>query len=98
MEATPSGRMTPVIEIADDSEMRKRALLADEFYEAIGLLEDETWPFFVSDEAALYDFQMEPDDEVVRLVKGHYGVTIRSPEDFRRPFWQLLDDLHGRRS
>ena len=92
-EAWQYGR---VVEFADDTEMAERAALAAEFFTAIRL-DEEFQPFFVSDEAALYDIQMEDDEFVIRCVAQHYGVAITSPDDFRRPFWQLLDDLHGQR-
>jgi hypothetical protein len=79
-------------EFANDSETERRRASATEFYVAIGL-DDDYRPDFVSDEASLYDFQMEDDDVVIRRVALHDGVTINSPEDFRRPFWQLLDDI-----
>jgi hypothetical protein len=86
-----------VIDFADDEQMSRRQALADEFYDALGLIDDENRPFFVSDEAALYDVQMEDDDFVVVAVQRHYGITLRVPEDFKRPFWELLDDLRERR-
>jgi hypothetical protein len=82
-----------VVDFADDEQMLLRQALAEEFYDALGLVADETRPFFVSDEAALYDIQMEADDYVVLAVQHHYGVTLRVPDDFKRPLWQLLDDL-----
>jgi len=45
----------------------------------------------------LYDVQMEDDDFFVVAVQQHYGITLRVPEDFKRPFWELLDDLRERR-
>lgn len=86
-----------VIDFADDEQMSQRQALADEFYDALGLIDDENRPFFVSDEAALYDVQMEDDDFVVAAVQRHYGITLRLPEDFKRPLWELLDDLSERR-
>lgn len=86
-----------MIDFADDEQMSRRQALADEFYDALGLIDDENRPFFVSDEAALYDVQMEDDDFVVVAVERHYGITLRVPEDFKRPFWQLLDHLRERR-
>ena len=86
-----------MIDLADDEQMSQRQALADEFYDALGLIDDENRPFFVSDEAALYDVQMEDDDFVVVAVQRHYGITLRLPEDFKRPFWELLDDLRDRR-
>ena len=87
-----------VVTLADDHEMSQRRALADEFYDALGLVEGESRPDFVSDEASLYDIQMEDDARVVQLVESHYGVTLRVPDDLRRPFWQLLDELQRLRS
>jgi hypothetical protein len=78
--------------------MSQLRALADEFYDAVGLVEGESRPAFVSDEASLYDIQVEDDARVVQLVESHYGVTLRVPDDLRRPFWQLLDDLQRLRS
>ena len=86
-----------MIDFADDAQMLRRQDLADEFYDALGLIDDENRPFFVSDQAALYDIQMEDDEFVVGAVQRHYGFTLRVPEDFKRPFWQLLDDLRKSR-
>lgn len=72
--------------------MSQRASLADEFYRVVGLT-GEFRPLFVSDEAALYDIQLEADRDIVDRVKGFYGVTLQVPQDFQRPFWQVLDDL-----
>lgn len=69
--------------------------MADEFYAALGLIDDGNRPFFVS--AALYDIQMEDEDFVVVAVQQHDGITLRAPEDFKRPFLELLDDLRERR-
>ena len=87
-----------MIDFADDEQMSRRQAMADEFYDALGLIDGENRPFFVSDEAALYDLQMEDDDFVVVAVQRHYGITLRVPEDFKRPFWELLDDLRERRA
>ncbi|MCA0331658.1 MAG: hypothetical protein LCI03_17390 [Actinobacteria bacterium] len=85
-----------MMELADDHEMTKRRQMADEFYGAV--LADADRPWFVSDEASLYDIQAEDDDELVRRVRAAYGVTLRMPDDLRRPFWQLLDELQRLRS
>jgi hypothetical protein len=82
-----------VTDIAGDEQMARRQDLAEEFYDALRLVQGEDRPVFVSDEAALYDIQFEPDDVVVLRVQEVYGFTLRVPADFRRPFWQLLDEL-----
>jgi hypothetical protein len=83
----------PEFEFADDAEMRRRVVAANEFFHVIGLVEGEDWPYFVSDEATIYEVWMGTDkDNVVEQVRARYGVTLR-PEDFRRPLWQVLDGL-----
>lgn len=82
-----------MVERADDIEMKKRGSQAERFYMAIGLA-DDLRPFFVSDEAALYDIQAEDDNWVIGRVREHYGVVLTT-EDFRLPFWVLLDRLES---
>lgn len=69
-----------MVERADDIEMKKRGSQAERFYMAIGLA-DDLRPFFVSDEAALYDIQAEDDNWVIGRVREHYGVVLTT-EDF----------------
>lgn len=82
-----------MVEMADDTEMQKRGPQAERFFAAIGLVGD-LHPFFVSDEAALYDIQGEDDDWVIGRVRIHYGIVLTA-DDFRLPFWVLLDRLEG---
>lgn len=74
-----------MVELADDAEMAMRKPQAERFFAAIGISE-EYRPVFVSDEAALYDIQLEDDALVINRVRKHYGVTITT-DDFRVPFW-----------
>lgn len=94
-----------VIDFADDQQMLRRQTLAEEFYDALGLIDDENRPFFVSDEAALYDIQMEDDDFVVAAVQHHYGITCGFPktssvrsdsygQSRRTTAWPLLAQMH----
>jgi len=76
--------------LAGDMRMQERDSQANTFYSQI-LLPDEE-PGFVSDEATLRDVSLAPDDEIIRKVQERYGKTL-SGEDFRKPFWSLLDDL-----
>ena len=79
------------VDVADDSEMKKRHAKAERLYQALALDED-TRPFFVSDEASLYDIQGEDDSVVIAQVAKHYGVTL-TLDDFRLPIWMLLDRI-----
>jgi hypothetical protein len=85
-------RLDEMVEYSDDSKMKVRAEMAEEFYAAIGL-DHDLRPWFVSDEASLYDVQLNDDADIVEAVKRHYGVELTIPDDFRAPFWRLLDRL-----
>jgi hypothetical protein len=87
----------PVVEFADDTEMSRRAAAADEFQRVMGCVEGESWSYFISDEATIYDVWFDDDvDEVTRRVRSHYGYSLKR-EDFRRPLWRVLDDLERSR-
>lgn len=86
-----------MVEFADDTEMTRREASADEFQRVIGCVEGESWSYFISDEATIYDVWFDDDpDEVVRRVRSHYGYSLKR-EDFRRPLWQVLDELERSR-
>lgn len=76
--------------LADDDELQKRRRQLDQFFER--MLDTIDRPFFVSDEACLYDILGE-DEEVFRCrFERLYGSKL-TPADFRRPLWELLDSL-----
>jgi hypothetical protein len=65
----------PVVEFAEDAEMSRRQASADEFQRVIGCFEGESWSYFVSDEATIYDVWFDDDsDDVVRRVRSLYGI------------------------
>lgn len=87
-----------VVEFAADAEMSRRKASADEFQRAIGCVEGEDWSYFISDEATIYDVWFGSDEaDVVQRVRRHYGHSL-APADFRRPLWQVLDDLERSRA
>lgn len=87
-----------MVEFAEDAEMSRRQASADEFQRVIGCVEGESWSYFTSDEATIYGVWFDDDpDDVVRRVRSHYGYSL-TPEDFRRPLWQVLDDLERSRA
>lgn len=49
-------------------------------------------PWFVADDATIYDIYIGSDAEFVERCKNAYGVAIAAA-DFRRPVWQILDKL-----
>ncbi len=76
-------------------EMDKRIAIATEFYESI-FNKDEI-PYFVTDEATLYDIFAGDDDELIEAVRKHYGVSLNI-EHFKIKFWILLEFLEKNRT
>jgi hypothetical protein len=78
---------------AEHGEMDSRETLAKEFFDATHA---ELTPF-VSDEATWYDFDYLESDELVALLRSHYGVA---PDEttLALPFWKLLDYLAANRA
>ena len=65
-----------------------------EFYEFIQRMFDEDErPFFVSDEACLYDIHAGDDNELSERCEKWYGRKLSS-RDFLMPIWKLLDELY----
>jgi len=80
---------------ASGDQMQKREALAREFYSVI--LDPDEEPWFVSDDASLFDIWAGCDEaEVIAPCHEHYGVRL-SRKQFRCPFWRLLDYLQEKR-
>jgi len=60
------------MEFSSDGEIKKIAGLAQEFYENI--LDDR--PFFVSDEAAIFDVSGAEPQELIARISEYYGKTV----------------------
>ena len=68
---------------------------AKEFFQA--LLEAEEQPYFVSDEATLYDIFAGDKTQLIDRCKSHYGATLEN-SNFTIPLWHLLDEIEARRA
>jgi hypothetical protein len=80
--------------LSGSEEMGRREGKAEEFFRA--LLEAEERPYFVSDEATLYDIFVGDEAELNDRCEAHYGVRLKE-SDFKIPLWRLLDELEARR-
>lgn len=67
------------MEFSPDVQVRKHAELFDELFERV-LWNEE--PFFVSDEATIYDVSTASPEELLRRLSEYYGVQ-RLPRDLR---------------
>jgi len=81
------------MEFSSDGEIKKIAGLAQEFYENI--LDDR--PFFVSDEAAIFDVSGAEPQELIARISEYYGKTV-SMVDLQQPLWKLICKLNDARS
>ena len=65
--------------------------------ELFGMLFDrDEYPWFVSDEASLWDIYMEDEKTVREKIKLHYGITPPL-EQLAMPLWKFLDVLSNER-
>lgn len=78
-------------EFGETDKLSSRERELTEFLER--MFDDEDRPYFVADEACLYDIYAGDNDEFVARGREQYGKTL-SENDFRIPVWQLLDKLY----
>jgi len=81
------------MEFSSDLEMKKIAKQAHEFHKYI--LDDE--PFFVSDEANIFDVSGAEPEELLARICGDYGGDV-SMTDLQQPPWKLIRQLNERRN
>lgn len=81
--------------LSGSPEISRRMEKAEEFCRA--LLESDEQPYFVSDEATLYDIFVGDEVELNDRCEAHYGVRLHA-SDFSIPVWRLIDELEDRRS
>ena len=81
------------MEFSSDLEMKKIAKQAHEFHKYI--LDDE--PFFVSDEANIFDVSGAEPEELLARICGYYGGDV-SMTDLQQPLWKLIRQLNERRN
>ena len=86
--------MPPSFSMADDTEISKRLDLYNEFLRVT--IDEEEYPFFVSDEACIYDITTTENAVIIKNCKEHYNVELRA-EHFLMPLWRVLDILNPRK-
>lgn len=75
--------------ILDDAvEITKRQHAVVKFFNEFFRPEDT--PFFLSDSACIYDFYFDEESLLIQKIMEKYGVIL-TPEDFKAPFWKVLD-------
>jgi hypothetical protein len=77
------------MEFSSDVEMKKIVGLAQQFYESIL----PAAPFFVSDEATVFDVSDLEPEELLTKISKYYGKTV-SMADLQQPFWKLIRQLN----
>ena len=77
------------MEFSSDDEVRKIHVLIEELVRNV--LDGEE-PFFISDEATIYDVSMASPEELCRRCTDYYGRPV-SLEDLKLPLWKLLAQL-----
>jgi len=79
-------------ELASSDEINIRLNDAHEFY--FNILDPEEQPFFVSDEASIFDISSDSEEYLIKKCFDYYGVKLTC-EQLTLPFWQVLDLLKG---
>ncbi len=82
--------MEKSVRTAPTTEMAKWASETDEFCRIV--LEPDEQPFFISDEATLWDLFAGDPSLVMERAYAHYGVGLNVAQ-FKIPFWKLLKFL-----
>ena len=81
-------------EFSSNEKMLRIPELSQELLEHV--LYDEE-PFFISDEATIWDVSMATQEEIIKRCSEYYGIPV-SMEDLKQPLWKLLPQLDaGRR-
>ena len=81
------------MEFSPDVKMRKISALAEEVFAHV--LDGEE-PFFVSDEATIWDVSMAAPDELIQKCSEYCGRPV-SLEELKQPLWKLLPKLSAAR-
>lgn len=80
-------------EFSSDERMRSISVLAQGFFDHV--LDGEE-PFFVSDEAKIWDVSMDSPEELSRRCSEYAGEPV-SLDDLKQPLWKLLPQLSAKR-
>lgn len=78
------------VKLAGDTEIQARASRVEQLLRHV--CDDEEFPWFVSDEATIYDVSTLSDGEIASRLESAYRVPI-DPASLRLPIWKLLDKL-----
>lgn len=84
--------MNQEYQFANDDELKRRQRQLSEFFDR--MFDKEDRPYFVSDEACLYDIYSGVDEDFSNRFKKWYGRKL-TPSDFRMCIWKLLDSVDG---
>lgn len=79
------------MEFSSDDEVRKIHVLIEELVRNV--LDGEE-PFFISNEATIYDVSMASPEGLRQRCSDYYGRPV-SLEDLNQPLWQLLRQLRA---
>jgi len=82
------------MEFSPAVEIGKISGLVQEFIQHV--LYDEE-PFFISDEATIWDVSTSTQQELLKRCSDYYGTSV-SLEDLNQPLWKLLLLLRQRRA
>ena len=80
-------------EFGSDERMRKISALAQDFFDRVL---DREEPFFVSDEAKIWDVSTDSPEELIRRCSEYAGEPV-SLEDLKQPLRKLLPQLRAKR-
>ena len=83
--------MSQEYQFADDDELKKRQRQLSEFLDR--MFDEEDRPYFVSDEACLYDIYSGADEDFSTRFEKWYGIRLTT-SDFRLNVWKLLDSIY----
>lgn len=83
--------MSQEYQFADDDKLKKRQRQLSEFLDQ--MFDEEDRPYFVSDEACLYDIYSGNDEEFSNRFEKWYGRRLTESE-FRLNVWKLLDSIY----
>jgi hypothetical protein len=78
------------VSFADSAKIFDRKTALERFVDK--MFEPDLRPWFVSDEATIFDISGDSTEEIVKQIKVHYGVLL-TQDQLRMPVWKLLDLL-----
>jgi hypothetical protein len=78
------------IHFADSAEILKRKAALDRFTRT--LFEADLQPWFVSDEATIFDISGDTIEEIMDKIRKCYGIEL-TRQHLSMPVWKLLDLL-----